>query len=194
MNAEIAVFVMFGVGLFVLTSVAQWNKDLTVEEIFAAGRDVGAVHGTMSIMATWTAATAILVAGQVTYQMGLAGLFWFTLPNALGLMLFAPVAVKVRKMQPDGFTIAQLFDAESSLMYALATVFSFVRSFLPLVSAVVGGSALLTEFTSLSTLATTGLVVGTILSYSLISGLSASILTDVVQMSILGVLVLVFFP
>lgn len=194
MNAELGVFAAFGVGLFVFTAVTQWKKDLTVEEIFAAGRDVGVVHGTMSIMATWTAATAVLVAGQITYQLGLAGLFWFTLPNALGLMMFAPVALKIRKMQPEGFTIAQLFDADSSVMYAFATVFSFVRSFLPLVSAVVGGSALLTELTSLSALVTTGLVIGTVLSYSLISGLSASILTDVVQMAILGVLVLVFFP
>lgn len=193
-NANLGLLVGFGVFLTLLVGTIYWGREVGVEELLAASRDVGFGSGTASLLATWTAPTAILVSAQVAYQRGIAGIFWFTVPNGLALILFGMVAMRIKERLPNGYTISELFESNSRKLYAVATTFTFLKSFLTLASAVVGGAAFLTYFSELSQVTAIAVLLTTLLAYSVISGLGASILTDVVQILVLGVLIAVFVP
>jgi len=193
-STEALFLIGFGVLLFLITVVVYWHTVTGTEQLLAAGRNVGVIAGTATILATWIAPPAILISSQVSYQMGLSGLFWFIIPNVLALVIFAKVAPKIKKSLPNGYTINQLFRDRSRRLYAVVTVLTFLTAFISFVSSVVGGASFLVFFADLSHRQAVVLVLGIILSYSLISGLSSSIITDVVQVIVLVVFIAVLVP
>ena len=54
--------------------------------------------------------SALFVSCQIAYEKGLAGIFWFTLPNALALLAFALLAPRIREVLPEGYTLPQYIE------------------------------------------------------------------------------------
>jgi Na+/proline symporter len=180
--------------LIVATYLYYRNVTMDTETFLAAGRDTRTVVGGITILATWAGGAAILLPAQFGYAQGLPTALWFTIPNALTLVVFGVIAVRIRKRLPGGYTIAELFGDRSDYIYNVATLLTFTKSFVALSSEVVGGAAFLMFFSDLPQYQSVLLVLGTILAYSLISGLDASIFTDVLQTVGFAALYVVFVP
>jgi len=193
-SGSFGILIGIGVVFVLITLYYTFKRPIDLEGILAANRNVGLISGSLSILATWIAPPAILIAGQVSYQMGLAGAFWFTVPNALTLVVFALFAADIKKRIPKGYTISQIFPHSEGKLYGTVATLTFFRSFIIFVQAVIGGAAFLTFFSDFSRTVAIGIILSILLSYSLLSGLSASIITDLIQMVILGVLFVVFVP
>lgn len=73
-----------------------------------AERDIPTRLGGPSLAATWVWATALFVSSMHAYTSGWVGLLWFTVPNALAVLLMIPFALAVRKRYPTGFTLSGL--------------------------------------------------------------------------------------
>jgi len=170
------------------------GHSISTEEFLAAGRDTGTVVGAITILATWSAAPAILIPAQLGYARGLPTALWFTIPNALTLILFGVVAVQIKKRFPSGYTIAEIFGNETSHIHSAVTMLTLAKSFVAVSMSVVGGATFLTFFSELGRNQSVLIILGTILAYSLISGLNASIFTDVLQTIAFAVLYVVFIP
>ena len=72
-----------------------------------AERNVSWWLGATSIAASWIWAPALFVSVQVAYEKGLPGIFWFTFPNIIALLLFIFLAPKIREKLPYGYTLPQ---------------------------------------------------------------------------------------
>jgi len=77
MDYNFIILITIGIFLTLLVGAIYWGREVQIDEFLAANRNVGFGRGTLSLLATWTAPSAILFSSQVAYQMGISGVFWF---------------------------------------------------------------------------------------------------------------------
>ncbi|MFH1220995.1 MAG: hypothetical protein V1694_11155, partial [Candidatus Eisenbacteria bacterium] len=70
-----------------------------------AWRDVPWYLAAPSVAASWIWAPALFVSVQKAYELGLPGIFWFTAPNILALVVYAFLAPRIRRIIPGGYTL-----------------------------------------------------------------------------------------
>lgn len=183
---------------FVMLSLALWSKYKHPQdrvEFLLAGRKVGVLFGAMSAAVSWVWAPALFVGSQKAYEQGIAGLFSFTFPNFFALILFSFIALKARKIFPNGFTLPQLmkekYDRKTHTLYLIQFVGLQICSFS---IQLLAGSTLISILTGLS-LPFVGIsLIFIALTYSLIGGLRASILTDILQMTLILLIIGTIVP
>jgi len=188
---------LFGIVMVAVTWVVsrdpRWKH--TGVGFLVAGREVPWTVGATSIAASWIWAPALFVSVQKAYELGLPGIFWFTAPNILALVIFAFLAPKIRSKIPGGYTLPdwiryRLADPKVHAIYMVPYIWYQIMAIC--VQIFVGG--LMLNFLTgipLNVVMVLLLVIG--LSYSLISGLRASIVTDFIQMAFIivgGIIVL----
>ena len=188
----LAFYGMIMVGL-ALWSRAGHRQDRV--EFLLAGRNVGVVFGGMSIAVSWIWAPALFVATQKAYESGISGMLTMIVPNMLTLVLFSFIALKARKIFPDGFTLPQLirqkYDRKTHILYVIQHMGLQICSFSIQLFA---GSALISTLTGLSFHLVGVILIVIALSYSLIGGLRASIMTDLLQMTLIFLVVGALVP
>lgn len=137
----------------------------------------------LSIAATWIWAPALFVSAEQAYTSGIPGLFWFLVPNILCLLIFIPIAKRVREQMPGGFTLSEYMGKRYS--GRVKNVYVFQLGTLALLSTVVqllAGGKILSLMTGLPFWLMT-LIMGLFAySYSRSYGIRASVFTDAVQM------------
>lgn len=148
-----------------------------------ADRNIGPIMAAFSIAASWIWAPALFTASQQAYSNGIAGLFWFSVPNVLCLILFIPFAKKIRKVYPDGVTLAGFM----GLKYGERSrgIYLFQLGALAVLSTgvqLLAGSKILSAITGMPFWVFTVLLAVVAFSYSQFSGIKASVVTDVIQM------------
>ncbi|MBL7663238.1 hypothetical protein JNK13_10865 [bacterium] len=183
--------ITFGLAMITLVLATVSKEKLSSNAFLVANRNVSLLQGSLSIAVAWIWAPAIFICSMQAYQNGLAGIFWFTFPNVLCFFLYAPLAVKLRKKLPEGFTfpeyIAQRFNGCKYAHLAFLVVALGYQLGAIIINALAGGT-LLHAVSGVSINLAIICIACLALSYSLVSGLKASILTDVVQMlMVLGI-------
>jgi urea-proton symporter len=167
------------------------------KEIFlVAGRKVGWFLGGISIAASWIWAPALFVSVQLAYQKGLAGLFWFTFPNVLALALFAFLAPKIRERLPDGFTLPQYikYRLGSNKVHKMYLIPYFFYQLMAVTVQLFAGGSLISLLTGIPLTTVMPILAIIVLTYTIISGLEASIITDFVQLAMIFVIGAVIIP
>ncbi len=180
-----------------ITCVFAQRKDSGTKVGFlAAGRRIPWTVGGASIAASWIWAPALFVSVQMAFQLGLPGLFWFTFPNILALAVFAFLAPKIREKMPEGYTLPQwiLHRLKSEKVHKVYLFPYFFYQLMAVTVQVFAGGNILTLLTGIPLLTSMVLISVIALSYSLISGLRASITTDFIQMALIFVGIIVIIP
>jgi Na+/proline symporter len=187
---------VFGIAMILLTWFAsrseRWMGSGT--GFLVAWRNVSWPLAAPSIAASWIWAPALFVSVQKSYELGLPGIFWFTVPNILALVIFAFLAPRIRRLIPNGYTLPdwirwRLGSEAVHKVYLLPYIWYQVMAVT--VQIFVGG-LMLNYLTGIPLNALMILLLVLCLIYSLISGLRASIVTDFVQMALIiaGVLII----
>lgn len=179
---------------YFITLHSKWNEGFG---FLIANRQIGWVLGSASIAASWVWAPALFVSVQKSYELGLAGLFWFTVPNVLALVVFSVLAPRIRSVMPVGYTLPDWIRYRfptSKLLHRIYLVPYLWYQVMAITVQVFVGGMMLNYLTGidLNVLMVALLLVG--LSYSLGSGISASIVTDFVQMSFILIGILIVIP
>ncbi|MCD8150580.1 MAG: hypothetical protein LUE92_13690 [Clostridiales bacterium] len=166
------------------------------ESFYVGNRNMGTIVSAMSVAATWIWAPALFTSAEKAYSNGIAGLFWFLVPNVLCLLLFIPFARKIRREMPDGITLSgymhRKYESEGVKRVYLfqLTVLAFLSTAVQLLA----GGKILSMATGLPLWAMTIILAVIAFSYSQISGIKASVLTDAIQMIFLLLACAVFVP
>ena len=192
LNSFIAIVSVMAILLTAASYLAANGFIKTKVFFLAANRDVRFLPSAFSIAATWIWAPALFVSAQKAYQQGIVGLFWFTVPNVLCLILFSFFAERIRKQMPFGFTISDYMRASHSdrvqSTYWVTTVGLTVCAF---AVQLLAGGKLISSITGISFFASTIILSAIPLAYSMVFGLRASIFTDYLKIFIILVLGLV---
>ena len=189
-----AIIVAYGVALFAVTWLSR-KRDESAEGFVVADRSVGLGLGAASILATWTAGSSLYIPAQCGYRYGVAGPLIWSLGGVLMLCAFLPVVPRIRAILPEGHTLPEYLGARfGTAVHLLVTLKFLLLTPVGLYFQLAVPAYLVSTFSPLS-FETGLLLVGAIVtSYTLISGLKASILTDYIQFAMISLLGIVIAP
>ena len=177
-----------------------WLKNRSehrVEAFLVANRDVSLFRGALSIAVTWIWAPALFLCSMQAYTKGLPGVFWFTAPNIACFFLFAPLALKLRRSLPRGYTLPEFIEARFPGQRGPHIAFVILAMGYQLGAIVINslaGGALLHAVSGLNISVS---IIGMsliALSYTIFSGLKASVFTDVIQMGMVLLIGFILVP
>lgn len=188
-------------GLFGLAMIAlvwfKTHQEKHADGFLVADRNVGTWQGAFSIAVSWVWAPAVFICSLQAYTKGLPGIFWFTAPNIICFFVFAVIAVRLRKLMPNGYTLPefiwQRFEGNKGVHVAFLIIAFGYQLGAIIINAVAGGT-LLHLASGIDIQAAMGGMVIVALAYSLLSGLKASIFTDIIQMLMILVFGFVLVP
>lgn len=195
---------LFGLSMFLLTWFTTrktlWTK--TQNGFLYAGRSVSTIPAACSIAASWIWAPALFVSVQKSYELGLAGLFWFTVPNVIAVIIYTILGPAIRKKIPGGFSIPDwmhyrfLSEGEkiSGILHKVYLVPYIWYQIMAITVQLFVGGMLLNFLTGIPVSLGMILMLAVVFSYALISGLRASIVTDFVQMAMILIGIAVVVP
>lgn len=172
---------MLGVGFI------TYKRNSNLDEINLGGRKMNWLQTSFSIAATWIWAPALFVASERAYVNGLLGLFWFTVPNVLTLILFAFISRNALARLKKEHTLADLMGStyKSKRMKNLYTFELLTLSIFSTAVQLLAGGRFLNILTGINFGVLTAFLASVALVYSALSGLKASVKTDVIQMVIM---------
>ncbi len=184
------------IGLFSLLWVwLGWrlgrNND-TLEDYMLAGRKVGMGFAVATAMVTWVTSNTTMTAPQLAYQLGIWGMVGYSL-GAVGLILFAPLARRIREMMPEGYTSGDFIRLRyGNTAWRIFLVISFFYSLGWLISLGMAGGLLINALSGIPYVYGMTVIVVICTLYTVFGGLKAVIGTDFVQtiLILLGVIAL----
>lgn len=163
-----------------------------LEDFMLAGRRVGLALGTATAMATWVTSNTTMAAPQLALQLGIWGMVGYSL-GAVGLLLFAPLARRIRELMPRGFTSGDFIRLRYGVAaWRLFLVISLFYALGWLISMGMAGGVLIQALTGIRYEIGMTVIVSICVLYTLLGGLRAVIGTDFIQtlIIIVGVAVL----
>ena len=178
----LSIYVLITVGV----AYTVRNTDLISKEGFMLGnRQASEIKIAFSAASCWAYVFALVINSRFTYDLGLAGFFWYSLPYVLTIIYFGFIAKSIVSKLPEGFTLSEYI----SKRYQNKNL-TYLYQILQLAAAVYAITANLTGFGILAEYVSTDfnyntiiLVLGiTVLAYSLWGGIRSCHVTDFIQM------------
>jgi urea-proton symporter len=171
------------IGMVMLALVYYIKRNLvsSTKDFVIANRKIGFGFGVAGLISIWTWAMAVMMSAAQTYSYGLSGLFWFTVPNGLAVILVIPFARKIRQIMPQGYTIPEFVNARfgaDKIAVAVVVLGAMFGSLIEVIINIKGTSLVISNVfgTDARIAAIVGLTV--VLLYSLLGGLWASVSTS----------------
>ncbi|MDE2079299.1 MAG: hypothetical protein KGI73_02825 [Patescibacteria group bacterium] len=186
-------------GLFMIAVTyffGRWRHYKTVQGFLVAERNVSWWLGATSIAASWVWAPALFVSVQQSYQQGLPGIFWFTFPNIIALLLFMFLAPRIREKLPYGYTLPQWigYRLKSDKVHAMYLFPYFFYQLMAVAVQLFAGGGLVSFLTGIPFVNAIIIMAVIVLIYGVISGLEASFVTDFIQFLLIVVGIVVVVP
>lgn len=161
-----------------------------IEDFLVAERAVPWWFAAPSIAASWTWAVALLISIQLSYENGFSGLFWFTVPNVIAVAVFIWLGPRIRKKLPRGYSLPEWMHSRfgnATITGIYIVVFAYYQIMAAGIQIYAGGQ-ILASATGLPAVALMPTVLAMALAYTLVSGLRASVVTDVVQLGLIVII------
>lgn len=167
--------------LWVSLGVYWGRKAKNMDGFMLAGRNVGLALGTATVMATWVTSNTTMLAPQFVLEMGVWGMLAYS-TAALGLLLFAPLAYRIRKLMPKGYTSGDFIRLRyGKAAWYLFLFISIFYSLIWLVSMGMAGGILMNAIAGIPYALGTTVILAVCVAYTLFGGLYAVIGTDYIQ-------------
>lgn len=140
-----------------------------------------------SLASSWIWAPSLIVSAQKAYSHGLIGALAFLIPNVLTLIIFSYFAKILKGKYPNGITFTNIIleKYRSRKVYNLYLFQHFTLQILCLSVQLLAGGKLLNQFFHLNFLGATTLLAFLPLTYVYFYGLTGSIISDFIKLSIL---------
>lgn len=192
------IWVFAGFGLLfigVALLVARRSSATDIDDFIVAGRRLPFGVISASILVSWLWTTSLLGAAEAGYLFGIGGGFAFAFGSAVPFFVFIPLALRLRRMMPEGTTFLEFIEQRFGrvthhlligLMILLA-LYICVEQMIGIAYAVSGAYGASFKVVALCA---TAVVVG----YIAISGLRGAVINDVIQFVVISLVSLVLLP
>ena len=159
-----------------------WGRNSeALDDYVLAGRRVGLALGVATAMATWVTSNTTMAAPQIALQMGVWGMLGYSL-GAVGLLMFAPLAGRIRRLMPNGYTSGDFVRLRyGKTAWRVFLVISLCYSLGWLVSMGMAGGVLINALTGIPYHYGMTVILTICVGYTLLGGFRAVIGTDFVQ-------------
>ncbi|XXH03179.1 hypothetical protein Hte_009576 [Hypoxylon texense] len=185
----------FALGMILVTFILKrYNSELQTSEMFTtAGRTVKSGLVGSAVVSSWTWAATLLQSSGVCYRYGVSGPFWYASGATVQILLFATLAIELKRRAPNAHTFLEVIKARyGTVAHIVFMVFGLVTNILVSLMLVVGGSATVNALTGMHTIAAIYLLPVGVIAYTMVGGLKATILTDWIHTFILLIIIIIF--
>ena len=186
-----ALVVLFSV-LWVSLGIAWGRRGQgNADDYMLAGRNIGLALSTATLMASWVTGNTTLLAPEFGYKTGLWGMFSYALAG-LGLILFAPLASRIKQLMPNGRTSGDFIRLRyGRLAWWVFMLITAVYTLGFLMTQAMGAGLLLQALSGFDYHVGMVVVIGVATVYTLFGGMRAVIGTDFIQSLLIMVLLAV---
>lgn len=172
-----------------------WSRNIkSTDDYLFAGRNVGLALSTATLLASWVTGNTTLAAPEMTYTLGFWGMIGYSLAG-FGLVFFAPIALRIRKLSPQGNTSGEFirtrYDKKTWIMFMIISTAYTIGW---LITQGMGAGLLLQALAGIDYRVGMVVIITICTIYTLLGGMKAVIGTDFIQsLLIMGTLVIVAF-
>ncbi|MCA9469678.1 MAG: hypothetical protein KC643_30130 [Nitrospira sp.] len=157
------------------------RKARNLEGFMLAGRNVGMGLGVGTVMATWITSNTTMLAPQFALELGVLGMLAYSTASC-GLLLFAPLAKRLRQLMPHGYTSGDFIRLRyGNGPWAVFLGISLFYSLTWLVSMGMAGGILLNALAGIPYTFGMSALLAVCVTYTVFGGLYAVIGTDFLQ-------------
>ena len=167
---------LFAGGMVLITWLLKryQNHKLTSENFSTAGRSVKSGLVAAAVSSTWTWAATLLQSSAVAYRYGVSGPYWYAAGATIQIILFASVAIELKRRAPNAHTFLEAVRARyGAVTHAVYIVFGIFTNILVTAMLLTGGSAVVTELTGVPTAAAVFLFPIGVIVYTMVGGTSS---------------------
>ncbi|KAJ9668420.1 urea active transporter [Coniosporium apollinis] len=168
----------FAFGMILTTFVLKrYNYEVQTSEMFStAGRTVKSG-----------------LSSGVAYSYGVSGPFWYASGATVQIILFATLAIELKRRAPNAHTFLEVIRARyGAATHVVFMVFGLMTNILVTAMLLTGGSAVVTSLTGVHTAAACFLLPVGVVLYTMFGGIKATFLTDYAHTVVILVIILTF--
>ncbi|ORY16645.1 urea active transporter [Clohesyomyces aquaticus] len=185
----------FAFGMILTTFVLKrYNYELQTSEMFStAGRTVKSGLVASAVVSSWTWAATLLQSSAVAYNYGVSGPFWYASGATVQIILFATIAIELKRRAPNAHTFLEVIRARyGAVTHIVFMVFGIFTNILVTSMLLTGGSAVVHSLTGVPTAAACFLLPVGVVLYTMFGGIKATFLTDYAHTVVILVILLMF--
>jgi SSS family transporter len=158
-----------------------------------AGRTVKSGLVSAAVVSSWTWAATLLQSSAVAYNYGVSGPFWYASGATVQIILFATLAIELKRRAPNAHTFLEVIRARyGPITHSVYIVFGLMTNILVTAMLLTGGSAVVTSLTGVPTAAACFLLPVGVVLYTMFGGIKATFLTDYAHTVVIIVILLMF--
>lgn len=123
----------FAFGMMLTTYVLKrYNREVQTSEMFStAGRTVKSGLVASAVVSSWTWAATLLQSSGVAYRYGVSGPFWYASGATVQILLFATLAIELKRKAPNAHTFLEIIRARYGVYgHLVFTVFGLMTNIL----------------------------------------------------------------
>lgn len=182
-----------GVTLLIRIETKWLGTKKTSEWFYTAGRTVKTGLVASSVVSAWTWAATLLQSSSVAYQFGISGPFWYAAGASIQIVLFAILAVELKRKSPSSHTFPEIIRARfGSTSHKVFLFFALMTNTIVTAMLVLGGAAVVNSLTGINIDVAVFLIPIGVIFYTFFGGLKATFFADYLNASFIFVVVIIF--
>merc|ERR1719353_1532739 len=191
------VVIMFGVFFSILTvflskfELGVLGRSMSSEQFNTAGRDVGVGLTAAVIVSQWTWAATLLMSSNMGWRVGISGPFWYASGATIQILLFAILAIQVKRRASHMHTFMEIIKARfGTSTHIVMIIFALTTNIIVTSMLLLGSASTIEDLTGMSKLTAAFLI--PILScwiYTMYGGLRATFFASYVHTSVTFLLI-----
>merc|ERR1719456_1709572 len=171
-----------------------YGASMSSEMFNTAGRNVGPGLTAAVIVSQWTWAATLLMSSNMGWRVGVSGPFWYASGATIQILLFAILAIQVKRRASHMHTFMEIVKARfGTFTHITMIIFALTTNIIVTSMLLLGGAATIEDLTGMSKL-TAGFLIP-ILScwiYTMYGGLRATFFASYVHTTVIFVMLLTF--
>ena len=165
----------------------------TSEWFYTAGRTIKTGLIASSIVSAWTWAATLLQSSTVTYEFGLGGAFWYAAGASIQVILFAILAIELKRKAPMTHTFPEmLYVRFGKHPHKVFLAFGLMTNTIVTAMLLLGGAAVINSLTGVDITLAAFLIPACIIVYTIFGGLKATFFAEYLNTSFIFIAVLIF--
>ncbi|KAL4785329.1 Sodium:solute symporter family-domain-containing protein [Aspergillus varians] len=180
--------------IFITWSLKRYQHEVITSEMFStAGRSVKSGLVASAVVSSWTWAATLLQSTSVAYQYGTSGPFFYASGAAVQIILFATLAIELKRRAPNAHTFLEAIRARyGTVVHVVFIVFCLMTNILVTAMLLTGGAAVLNAMTGVPVVAACFLLPIGVVVYTLFGGIKATFITDYMHTVVIVVIIFIF--
>ena len=171
----------------------KWLGTRKTSEWFStAGRNIKSGLLASSVISAWIWAATLLESSTVAYKYGISGPFWYAAGASIQIILFAVIALELKKKAPSSHTFTEfLYLRLGKFGHKVFLLFALLANSIVTAMLVLGGAAALNALTGIDITIACFVIPLSIMMYTYFGGLKATFFADYLNTSLIFIVILI---